>query len=588
METKSRDVDGDSVLLECSWCSSVFLSPAMLTRHWLLHHLQWNSRCAGCGEEMNNSVVRHECSLQCGLCEKTVKSRRRLMKHYYRAHQTLYCGLCQYTTSSLQDFRDHVHQENTLLETICILCRSPLHSASCNFKEHLMRSHFGPVVISKPTVFEDKTTNHSEVELITQISLKYKPNKTETYLFDNYSCPHCGRKFSAKSGLKIHVGIAHKGGKIIFCSRCPSAFKDVLECKAHFKEEHGGHGGKRAGKRKAEVGEGGGGETHKSLVPTNLPVEGAEPHINLVTGLNNNGGLPEKIVSAEKKKARRPLPGLLKIQDLGGGTGQTRGEKEKVKTKKVILSSKSAPQSVVRSSLVPAPIPQPLVVSLPGTTTTPIMLPQQPLARSALSGQVTTTSSAPPRPILPCPASLAPPAPPPGGATQVYVPAMTSVGTTILLKLEEAQKHLNNGVVTFLPSASPGAAQSTQEVAEVSQDSSKADIMREKVALNLPVVMTKRTNKKLAQDNPFYRVVMGQGGEEGGHLEGVCRSCDSVFSFGDPSEMVTHYQAKHGQTLNIHSFPLYYEINYKVKKNDSKATVKYFLCHFCGKEFTTK
>ena len=39
-----------------------------------------------------------------------------------------------------------------------------------------------------------------------------------------------------------------------------------------------------------------------------------------MTGLNNNGGHPEKIVSAEKKKARRPLPELLKIQDLGGGT----------------------------------------------------------------------------------------------------------------------------------------------------------------------------------------------------------------------------------------------------------------------------
>ena len=82
---------------------------------------------------------------------------------------------------------------------------------------------------------------------------------------------------------------------------------------------------------------------------------------------------------------------------------------------------------------------------------------------------------------------------------------------------------------------------------------------------------------------------MGEkGGEGGGHLQGACRSCDSVLSFRDPSAMVSHYQAQHGQTLNIHSFPLYYEINYKIKKNDSKATVKYFLCHFCGKEFTTK
>ena len=39
--------------------------------------------------------------------------------------------------------------------------------------------------------------------------------------------------------------------------------------------------------------------------------------------------------------------------------------------------------------------------------------------------------------------------------------------------------------------------------------------MRDKVALNLPVVMTKRTNKKLAQDNPFFSISVE---EEGGQL----------------------------------------------------------------------
>ena len=37
-------------------------------------------------------------------------------------------------------------------------------------------------------------------------------------------------------------------------------------------------------------------------------------------------------------------------------------------------------------------------------------------------------------------------------SSQVYVPAMTASGTTILLRLEEAQQHLQNGKVTFLPS----------------------------------------------------------------------------------------------------------------------------------------
>ena len=47
--------------------------------------------------------------------------------------------------------------------------------------------------------------------------------------------------------------------------------------------------------------------------------------------------------------------------------------------------------------------------------------------------------------------------------------------------------------------------------------------MRDKVALNLPVVMTKRTNKKLAQDNPFFSISV----EEEGGLAGQCRVCQA-------------------------------------------------------------
>ena len=167
------------------------------------------------------------------------------------------------------------------------------------------------------------------------------------------------------------------------------------------------------------------------------------------------------------------------------------------------------------------------------------------------------------------------------------------------MKLEEAQKHLNNGVVTFLPSASasnssgPGqgikmpspAPTITNNVSTPSQtnDDKSADIMREKVALNLPVVMTKRTNKKLAQDNPFFKVKRNNG-----DLDGECRTCEAAFSMKNPQLMVQHYRSQHSQEIQINAFPLYYEISHKINKNGSKATIKFFLCHFCGKEFTTK
>ena len=122
--------------------------------------------------------------------------------------------------------------------------------------------------------------------------------------------------------------------------------------------------------------------------------------------------------------------------------------------------------------------------------------------------------------------------------------------------------------------------------------------MRDKVALNLPVVMTKRTNKKLAQDNPFFSISV----EEEGGLAGECRVCQAravlthhtwhtlnffllayfknlslpcsctsnyqtlcqaKFLFANYTVMEAHYRGQHSQEIRVHAFPLYYEINYR-------------------------
>ena len=97
---------------------------------------------------------------------------------------------------------------------------------------------------------------------------RYKPSKTETYQFDNFQCPHCQRLFSARAGLKIHVGIAHRGVSIVFCPRCPLTFKTVQDCKAHLKTAHSGKKNYiRKGKPipEPEV-------IRKSAVPSNIPI----------------------------------------------------------------------------------------------------------------------------------------------------------------------------------------------------------------------------------------------------------------------------------------------------------------------------
>jgi len=171
--------------------------------------------------------------------------------------------------------------------------------------------------------------------------------------------------------------------------------------------------------------------------------------------------------------------------------------------------------------------------------------------------------------------------------SQVYVPALTSTGTTILMRLEEAQHHLQRGSVTFLPSAPaasgpPILGQQQQILLAPRSSDQQVNIMRDKVALNLPVVMTKRTNKKLAQDNPFFSISVGEDG-----LTGECRVCQAKFLFANYTVMEAHYKAQHSQEIRVHAFPLYYEINYRDTDN-SKGRMKFFLCFFCGKEFTTK
>ena len=347
------------------------------------------------------------------------------------------------------------------------------------------------MVSKRPAVFEERSGEEEEVELVAVARRPRHRHRLHsgTYQFDNYSCPHCLRKFSAKSGLKIHVGIAHKGAKLLFCPRCPASFADVSACKQHFKEEHGARrGGRRRAREEQEA-------PHRSLVPSDEPVEGVpaapEPEtqameerveetaavergvegmvISETASQASSVGKTEAaaaVAAPKKAKARKPLPGLVKIQDL-----EARGA-----TTLATLATKG-PVARVRVG-----------AAIPGTRA---IAPATPL---------------PPPVSSTAPVSVVPAAP--LTSSQVYVPALTSAGTTILMKLEEAQRHLQQGSVTFLPSAAAAGPPilGHQQQILLAPRQPQPNIMRDKVALNLPVVMTKRTNKKVAQDNPFFKI----------------------------------------------------------------------------------
>ena len=235
---------------------------------------------------------------------------------------------------------------------------------------------------------------------------------------------------------------------------------------------------------------------------------------------------PQTKDASTKTKPRKPIPGLVKIQDLITPEALTQITAQKSqpqfsrKPSSVSKSSFARISPVATSSLKPITTHVQVMTSLvsrPTSSNTITLAPSLGLTAAPVAPSATPT-------LATIPATTT--------ASQVYVPALTSTGTTILMRLEEAQHHLQRGSVTFLPSApaasGPPILGQQQQILLAPRNSDKVNIMRDKVALNLPVVMTKRTNKKLAQDNPFFSISVGEDG-----LTGECRVCQvmNVFAF---------------------------------------------------------
>ena len=153
---------------------------------------------------------------------------------------------------------------------------------------------------------------------------------------------------------------------------------------------------------------------------------------------------PQTKDASTKTKPRKPIPGLVKIQDLV--TPETPAKITAQKSK-LPINRKPTPASkssfakitpVPTSTLKPIATPVQVMTSLVSrpTNSNPITLgPSVGLATASIQ----TTSQIPATTTT--------------TTSQVYVPALTSTGTTILMRLEEAQHHLQRGSVTFLPSA---------------------------------------------------------------------------------------------------------------------------------------
>jgi len=235
----------NSDVVKCSWkvCDAYLKSDLFRVRHLLVKHVRWPTKCGVCFTSMKSSISRHTCKLHCSQCSHISIKKAYLTKHTYQEHRNFYCELCERIFPSLSEMKAHILEENVALALSCILCKKTFpHSADGSaMKKHLLKCHLKEEKSQLEEVAvlsQTDPSSMSDPQPVAKISMRSKPLKTETYQFDNFQCPHCRRLFSARAGLKIHVGIAHRGESIIFCSRCPKTFASVPECKEHLKLMH--------------------------------------------------------------------------------------------------------------------------------------------------------------------------------------------------------------------------------------------------------------------------------------------------------------------------------------------------------------
>ncbi len=280
------DVTYAEAVTSCGWCGKAFESSALLIRHWFLHHIQLSADCGECRQPLRGSIMSHECPrLRCppavsrrACRRKSFATKKRLAKHLLTKHRAHLCPVCDGRFADEAALATHVREEARLLASACLLCKRKFvrkdgggGEPDCNkMMRHLTNEHFGfelhiDSAIKEPNPRVSGVSGAARItpaRQVSRLSLTFRPTMTERYTFDHYNCPHCKRFFSAKSGLKIHSALAHRGAPVVFCPRCPTTFGSVHDCKQHIKAYHhgggngksgGGEGGKVAKKKTANA-----------------------------------------------------------------------------------------------------------------------------------------------------------------------------------------------------------------------------------------------------------------------------------------------------------------------------------------------
>ncbi|PSN55131.1 hypothetical protein C0J52_01865 [Blattella germanica] len=224
---------------KCYWCPKTFTANKGLKQHIYKHPAKEDYRC-DCGqvfhvfEDMSNHVqTEHvDCNLTCNICYKRLKAGDEFLTHYHDCHSArelemssmrisnVTCPVCDKVFSQPSALHRHRRLHNPLsCRHVCEKCGDVI---TCRGKilEHA-REHYGDELPELYKQFE-------------QIIVKRKKDKEKK----SFICEYCGREFSEKLNLQIHVR-RHTGDRPYNCQLCGKAFYTNQQLAIHVRRHTG-------------------------------------------------------------------------------------------------------------------------------------------------------------------------------------------------------------------------------------------------------------------------------------------------------------------------------------------------------------
>ena len=193
-------------------------------------------------KEEDKAYIRVGDSFQCKLCDKTntgSNAKRAITEHYNSDHLglTYQCELCTKVFRRQRDLHTHLKKTHSGVkeEYSCHFCN---YSARNKFslKRHFILQHTNDeakAAFLKHQCSSCSYRTFTASQLLLHVNLVHKKVKA-------FVCPapQCGRRFSRKVYMKIHVKDVHEGVKELICDRCSFATNNKILLKKHIASVH--------------------------------------------------------------------------------------------------------------------------------------------------------------------------------------------------------------------------------------------------------------------------------------------------------------------------------------------------------------